>query len=153
MYSRQCYGFGRPMDAHALLSLNGDCRVLKMMRGSTGLGVWKLENAANGRVLMTDAYNQTTEELPRRDHTAVLVALQGGCHKHAVPTADQGRRIPIPHVQGQGRKCVQLRTYPLCVFHVTMGLCVNSLNSSAHDCHDNSKTRAQLLQGWAPDGL
>jgi hypothetical protein len=47
-----------------ILPKNGPPRVLKMMRGSTGLGVWKLENKGDN-VVLTDAYTQTTEELPR----------------------------------------------------------------------------------------
>lgn len=43
-------------------------RVLKMMRGSTGLGVWKLENVSDGKeLLVTDAYTQTTEKVVRQE--------------------------------------------------------------------------------------
>lgn len=44
-------------------------RVLKMMRGSTGLGVWKLENVSDFReeLIITDAYTQTSEKVSRRE--------------------------------------------------------------------------------------
>jgi hypothetical protein len=59
-----------------------DCRVLKMMRGSTGLGVWKLENSATaGTILMTDAYDQTTEELPRAEIIPKFLSL---CKEDAI---------------------------------------------------------------------
>ena len=57
------------------------CRVLKMMRGSTGLGVWKLENAAEGRILMTDAYTQTTEEIARAEVIPRFLSL---CKEDAI---------------------------------------------------------------------
>ena len=57
-------------------------RVLKMMRGSTGLGVWKLENKSlpgSDVIVMTDAYDQKTEEVGTDhylffigDHIAIL---------------------------------------------------------------------------------
>ncbi|KAK2158230.1 hypothetical protein LSH36_174g03066 [Paralvinella palmiformis] len=37
-----------------------------MMRGSTGLGVWKLENKSDDIIVLTDVYTQKTEEV-RRD--------------------------------------------------------------------------------------
>jgi len=49
-----------------IIPKDGPPRVLKMMRGSTGLGVWKLENKGD-HILMTDAYNQTTEEIGRKE--------------------------------------------------------------------------------------
>lgn len=55
-----------------------------MMRGSTGLGVWKLENvpSTNGaRVLVTDAYNQTTEEVERGQVIQRFLAL---CQEDAI---------------------------------------------------------------------
>lgn len=65
-----------------ILPPNGPPRVLKMMRGSTGLGVWKLENTGTeGRILMTDAYNQTTEELPRADIIPKFLSL---CKEDAI---------------------------------------------------------------------
>jgi hypothetical protein len=48
-----------------ILPANSPPRVLKMMRGSTGLGVWKLENAPDGKIAMTDAYTQKTENIGR----------------------------------------------------------------------------------------
>lgn len=57
-----------PAEIDAILPPTGPPRVLKMLRGSTGLGVWKLENVANTegkRLAVTDAYNQTTEEVDR----------------------------------------------------------------------------------------
>ena len=52
-----------------VLPRDGPPRVLKMMRGSTGLGVWKLENKSPGGdvIVMTDAYDQKTEEVARAD--------------------------------------------------------------------------------------
>jgi hypothetical protein len=53
-----------------------------MMRGSTGLGVWKLENTGtDGRILMTDAYTQTTEELARND---VIPKFLSVCKEDAI---------------------------------------------------------------------
>lgn len=53
-----------------------------MMRGSTGLGVWKLENTGTeGRILMTDAYNQTTEELGRSEVIPKFLSL---CKEDAI---------------------------------------------------------------------
>ena len=48
-----------------ILPKGGPPRVLKMMRGSTGLGVWKLENLPDGQVALTDAYDQTTVNMTR----------------------------------------------------------------------------------------
>lgn len=48
-----------------ILPKGGPPRVLKMMRGSTGLGVWKLENLPDGKVALTDAYDQTTVNMAR----------------------------------------------------------------------------------------
>ena len=48
-----------------IIPKGGEPRVLKMMRGSTGLGVWKLENKGDNEIAMTDAYTSTTEVLPR----------------------------------------------------------------------------------------
>lgn len=56
-------------------------RVLKMLRGSTGLGVWKLENAADGKVVLTDAYSQTTDEIPRSEVIPRFLAL---CQEDAI---------------------------------------------------------------------
>jgi hypothetical protein len=65
-----------------ILPPNGPPRVLKMMRGSTGLGVWKLENVGTGeRILMTDAYDQKTEELPRGDIIPKFLSL---CKEDAI---------------------------------------------------------------------
>lgn len=53
-----------------------------MMRGSTGLGVWKLENVGAGeRILMTDAYNQTTEEIARSEVIPRFLSL---CKEDAI---------------------------------------------------------------------
>jgi len=65
-----------------ILPPNGPPRVLKMMRGSTGLGVWKLENSGTeGKILMTDAYDQTTEELPRAEIIPKFLSL---CKEDAI---------------------------------------------------------------------
>ena len=48
-----------------IIPKGGPPRVLKMMRGSTGLGVWKLENKGDNVIAMTDAYTSKTEEMPR----------------------------------------------------------------------------------------
>lgn len=65
-----------------ILPAGGPPRVLKMMRGSTGLGVWKLENAATaGRVMMTDAYDQTTVEIPRAEVIPRFLSL---CKEDAI---------------------------------------------------------------------
>jgi hypothetical protein len=59
-----------------ILPPNGPPRVLKMLRGSTGLGVWKLENVGTvDRILMTQAYTQTTEEIPRAELIPRLLSL------------------------------------------------------------------------------
>lgn len=50
-------------------------RVLKMMRGSTGLGVWKLENKDGGKVALTDAYTQKTEVISRDDVMPMFLKL------------------------------------------------------------------------------
>jgi hypothetical protein len=64
-----------------ILPKGGPCRVLKMMRGSTGLGVWKLENTPEGKVLMTDAYTQTTEEIARAEVIPRFLSL---CKEDAI---------------------------------------------------------------------
>jgi len=65
-----------------ILPKGGPARVLKMMRGSTGLGVWKLENApSDGKVLMTDAYTQTSEEIARADVIPRFLSL---CKEDAI---------------------------------------------------------------------
>ena len=51
-----------------ILPKDGLPRVLKMLRGSTGLGVWKLENL-DDKVLLTDAYTQTSENVSREEVT------------------------------------------------------------------------------------
>jgi hypothetical protein len=63
-----------------IIPKGGPPRVLKMMRGSTGLGVWKLENKGD-RLLMTDAYSQTTEELDRQEVIPKFLAL---CQEDAI---------------------------------------------------------------------
>jgi len=63
-----------------IIPKGGPPRVLKMMRGSTGLGVWKLENKGD-RLLMTDAYTQTTEELDRQEVIPKFLAL---CQEDAI---------------------------------------------------------------------
>ena len=63
-----------------IIPKNGPPRVLKMMRGSTGLGVWKLENKGD-KILMTDAYTQTTEEIARQDVIPKFLAL---CQEDAI---------------------------------------------------------------------
>jgi len=51
-----------------ILPGGGPPRVLKMLRGSTGLGVWKLENSEGGAsILLTDAYDQSTDTIPRNE--------------------------------------------------------------------------------------
>jgi hypothetical protein len=47
-----------------ILPKGGPSRVLKMMRGSTGLGVWKLENKGDD-IILTDAYTQNSDVIPR----------------------------------------------------------------------------------------
>lgn len=63
-----------------IIPAGGPPRVLKMMRGSTGLGVWKLENKGD-HILMTDAYTQTTEEIARKDVIPKFLAL---CQEDAI---------------------------------------------------------------------
>lgn len=63
-----------------ILPSGGPPRVLKMMRGSTGLGVWKLENKGD-KILMTDAYTQTTEEIARQEVIPKFLAL---CQEDAI---------------------------------------------------------------------
>lgn len=50
-----------------IIPVGGPARVLKMLRGSTGLGVWKLENIDGDKILLTDAYTQTSEEVSRKE--------------------------------------------------------------------------------------
>jgi len=64
-----------------ILPAGGPPRVLKMMRGSTGLGVWKLENKDANTIIMTDAYDQSSKELPRGD---VLKAFLSLCQEDAI---------------------------------------------------------------------
>ena len=66
-----------------ILPKDGPPRVLKMMRGSTGLGVWKLENKSAGSdiISMTDAYDQTTEDVAR---DSVLVKFCQLCREDAI---------------------------------------------------------------------
>jgi hypothetical protein len=54
-----------PAVLDAIIPVGSAPRVLKMMRGSTGLGVWKLENSGDGKVLLTDAYDQKTDVIAR----------------------------------------------------------------------------------------
>ena len=64
-----------------IIAPGGPPRVLKMMRGSTGLGVWKLENKAGDTIALTDAYTSTTEDLPR---ASVLVKFCELCQEDAI---------------------------------------------------------------------
>jgi len=64
-----------------ILPAGGPPRVLKMMRGSTGLGVWKLENNKDGKIAMTDAYTQNTENL---DRSGVLPKFMDVCAEDAI---------------------------------------------------------------------
>lgn len=64
-----------------ILPANGPPRVLKMMRGSTGLGVWKLENLPDGKIAMTDAYTQKTENIGRDE---VLPKFMDVCAEDAI---------------------------------------------------------------------
>jgi len=63
-----------------ILPKGGPPRVLKMMRGSTGLGVWKVENNGDN-VILTDAYDQSTEEIPRNQ---VLTKFCKLCQEDAI---------------------------------------------------------------------
>lgn len=63
-----------------ILPKGGPPRVLKMLRGSTGLGVWKLENKGD-HILMTDAYTQTSKEIARNDVIPEFLAL---CQEDAI---------------------------------------------------------------------
>jgi len=76
-----------------IIPRGGPPRVLKMMRGSTGLGVWKLENKGD-KVLLTDAYDQTTKELER---PAVIPEFLKLCQEDAIampflPLIKDGKR-------------------------------------------------------------
>jgi hypothetical protein len=64
-----------------ILPAGGPPRVLKMMRGSTGLGVWKLENKDANTVTMIDAYDQSSKDLPRGE---VLKAFLSLCQEDAI---------------------------------------------------------------------
>ena len=57
-----------------IIPRDGSPRVLKMLRGSTGLGVWKLANVGD-MVEVTDAYTQKTEELARKEIIPKFLAL------------------------------------------------------------------------------
>ncbi|KAK2140916.1 hypothetical protein LSH36_1205g00102 [Paralvinella palmiformis] len=61
-----------------IIPKGGPSRVLKMMRGSTGLGVWKLENKSDDVILLTDAYTQKTEDVPRKE-ASIAVLLSKFC--------------------------------------------------------------------------
>src|SRR6218665_2433314 len=63
-----------------ILPAGGPPRVLKMMRGSTGLGVWKLDNKGD-KILMTDAYTHKTEEIGRQEVIPKFLAL---CQEDAI---------------------------------------------------------------------
>jgi hypothetical protein len=65
----------------AIIPVGSEPRVLKMMRGSTGLGVWKLENTGEGKVLLTDAYDQKTEEIDRQEVIPKFLSL---CKEDAI---------------------------------------------------------------------
>jgi hypothetical protein len=65
----------------AIIPVGSQPRVLKMMRGSTGLGVWKLENSGDGKILLTDAYDQKTEEIGRKD---VIPKFLSVCKEDAI---------------------------------------------------------------------
>lgn len=64
-----------------ILPPKGPSRVLKMMRGSTGLGVWKLENLDDNLVLVTDAYTQNTEQTTRAEVIPKFLSL---CQEDAI---------------------------------------------------------------------
>jgi hypothetical protein len=64
-----------------IIPAGGPPRVLKMMRGSTGLGVWKLENNAEGKVILTDAFDQTSKVLARDE---VIPAFLAVCAEDAI---------------------------------------------------------------------
>lgn len=64
-----------------ILPAGGPPRVLKMMRGSTGLGVWKLENKDANTIIMIDAYDQSTKEVTR---AGVLENFMALCQEDAI---------------------------------------------------------------------
>lgn len=64
-----------------ILPAGGPPRVIKMMRGSTGLGVWKLENKDANTITMTDAYDQTSKDLSRAEVLKAFLAL---CQEDAI---------------------------------------------------------------------
>ncbi|KAK2158228.1 hypothetical protein LSH36_174g03024 [Paralvinella palmiformis] len=68
-------------EVNKILPKGGPPRVLKMMRGSTGLGVWKLENKSDDIIVLTDAYTQKTEDV-RRDE--VLTKFCQLCQEDAI---------------------------------------------------------------------
>lgn len=63
-----------------IIPKGGPATVLKMLRGSTGLGVWKLENK-DDKILMTDAYNQVTKEIGRLE---VIPEFLNLCQEEAI---------------------------------------------------------------------
>lgn len=64
-----------------IIPVGGPARVLKMLRGSTGLGVWKLENIDGDKILLTDAYTQTSEEVSRKEVIPKFLSL---CQEDAI---------------------------------------------------------------------
>jgi hypothetical protein len=54
-----------PKEFDRILPNPGPARVIKMLRGSTGLGVWKLANKDDKTVILTDAYTQKSEDIAR----------------------------------------------------------------------------------------
>ncbi|ESO07745.1 hypothetical protein HELRODRAFT_170293 [Helobdella robusta] len=64
-----------------IIPVNGPPRVLKMLRGSTGLGVWKLENTEGDKILFTDAYTQNSEVIERKDVIPKFLAV---CQEDAI---------------------------------------------------------------------
>ena len=64
-----------------MIPKGGPPRVLKMMRGSTGLGVWKLENKDDKMVNLIDAYDQSSKILPR---AGVIPAFMAVCAEDAI---------------------------------------------------------------------
>lgn len=64
-----------------IIPKGGPPRVLKMMRGSTGLGVWKVENVGDDKILLTDAYDQSTKEVSRNEVLPTFMAL---CQEDAI---------------------------------------------------------------------
>ena len=101
-----------------IIPSGGPPRVLKMLRGSTGLGVWKLENKGD-RILMTDAYSQTTKEIGRKEVIPEFLSL---CQEEAIS-------MPFLPLIKDGEFRFLLSKHKVCNFYFSYGIFFGNLQN------------------------